>query len=115
VEAGSSTSTVSLRVEGGDEKGTQFLGVYLGHPVPGGYKYGDLAHQVGGFSNLREFGPESALARASSSCKRHTHPFVQGQRSTSTNPQLSDSNTDFFWAPRRGLVTKTEWPTDRRS
>jgi hypothetical protein len=25
-----------------------------GHPVPGGYKYGDLALQVGGVSNLRQ-------------------------------------------------------------
>jgi hypothetical protein len=25
---------------------TQCLGVYLGHPVPGGYKYGDRALQV---------------------------------------------------------------------
>jgi hypothetical protein len=27
-------------------------GVYLGHPVPGGYKYGDLALQVGGVSRI---------------------------------------------------------------
>jgi hypothetical protein len=26
----------------------------LGHPVPGGHKYGDLALQVGGVSNLRQ-------------------------------------------------------------
>jgi hypothetical protein len=26
----------------------------LGHPVPGEYKYGDLALQVGGVSNLRQ-------------------------------------------------------------
>jgi hypothetical protein len=31
--------------------GTQFPGVYLGHPVPGGYKYGNLALQVGGVSD----------------------------------------------------------------
>jgi hypothetical protein len=36
VEACSNTSTVALRVAGGDETGTQFLGVYLGHPVSGG-------------------------------------------------------------------------------
>jgi hypothetical protein len=28
------------------------LGVYLGHPVPDGYKYGDLALQVGGVSRM---------------------------------------------------------------
>jgi hypothetical protein len=66
VEAGSKTSTVALLVVGDDEKGTQCRGVYLGHPVPGGYKYGDLALQVGGVSNLRhmvmspvELGPEN--------------------------------------------------------
>jgi hypothetical protein len=48
VEVGSNTSTISLRVVGGEEKGTQCLGVKLGHPVPRGYKYGDLAFQVGG-------------------------------------------------------------------
>jgi hypothetical protein len=52
VEAGSNTSTVALRDVGGDEKGTQCLGTYLGHPVPGGYKYGDLVLQVGGVSKL---------------------------------------------------------------
>jgi hypothetical protein len=44
VEAGSSTSTVALRVVEGDEKGTWCLGVY---------KYGDLAIQVGRNSSLR--------------------------------------------------------------
>jgi hypothetical protein len=53
VEAGSNTSTVALRVVGGDETGMQCLGAYLGHSVPGGYKYGDLALQIGGVSNLR--------------------------------------------------------------
>jgi hypothetical protein len=33
--AGSNTSTVALCVVGGDEKGTQCLGLKLGHPVPG--------------------------------------------------------------------------------
>jgi hypothetical protein len=54
VEAGSNISTVALRIVGGDEKGTQCLGVKLGHPVPAGYKYGDLALKVGRASNLRE-------------------------------------------------------------
>jgi hypothetical protein len=35
----------------GDIKGNQWPGVYLGHPVLGGYKYGNLALQVGGVSN----------------------------------------------------------------
>jgi hypothetical protein len=48
VEAGSSTSTLALLVVGGDEKRTQC------HPVLGGYKYGDLAFQFGGVSDLRQ-------------------------------------------------------------
>jgi hypothetical protein len=44
------TSTVALRVV----KGTQCLAVQLGHPLPGGYKYGDLAPKVGWVSNLRQ-------------------------------------------------------------
>jgi hypothetical protein len=52
VEAVSNTSTVALRVVG-DEKG---------HLVPGGYKYGDLAFQVGGFSNLRQYNTVMSLA-----------------------------------------------------
>jgi hypothetical protein len=52
VEAGQNSSTVALRVVRGDEKGTQCPGVYLGHPVSGGYKFGDLALQVGGVSRI---------------------------------------------------------------
>jgi hypothetical protein len=33
------------------EQQTQFPGVYLGHPVPGGYKYRDLA-LLGGVSRI---------------------------------------------------------------
>jgi hypothetical protein len=47
VEVGSNTTTVTLRVVKGEEKGTQCLGIWLGHPVPGGYKYGDLASRLG--------------------------------------------------------------------
>jgi hypothetical protein len=43
VEAGSNTSTLALRDVRGDEEGSQCLGVYPGHPIPGGYKYRDLA------------------------------------------------------------------------
>jgi hypothetical protein len=35
-----------------DGKRTQCPGIYLGHPVPGGYKYGDLVLQVGGVSRI---------------------------------------------------------------
>jgi hypothetical protein len=70
----------ALRDIGGDEKGTQCLGVKLGHPVPRGHEYGDLALQVEGVSNLRQLnmvmspaglGPEmTALARTSINCQR---------------------------------------------
>jgi hypothetical protein len=46
VEAGSNTPTVALWVTGDNEKCSQCLGLYLGQPVPGGYKYGVLALQV---------------------------------------------------------------------
>jgi hypothetical protein len=47
VEADSKTSAVALRVIGGDGNGTQDLGLYLGHPVPVGHKYGNQALHVG--------------------------------------------------------------------
>jgi hypothetical protein len=46
VEVGSNTSTEALPVVEGDEKGTRCS--------YGGYKYGDLALQVGGVSNRRQ-------------------------------------------------------------
>jgi hypothetical protein len=49
VEAGSSTSTVALRVVGGEGKGYNWVTMLLG-----GYKCGDAALQVGKASNLRE-------------------------------------------------------------
>jgi hypothetical protein len=49
---GSACINHALRVLRGDGKGTQCPGVYVGHPVPGGYKYGDLALQVGGVSRI---------------------------------------------------------------
>jgi hypothetical protein len=54
MEAGSNNFTVALGVVGGDEEGIRCLRVQLDHPVPGGYKYGDLALHVGEASNLRE-------------------------------------------------------------
>jgi hypothetical protein len=54
VEAGSNTSTIALRVVGGEEKGTQCPGMQLVHLVPGGYKYGDLAFQDVREQNLRQ-------------------------------------------------------------
>jgi hypothetical protein len=71
-----------LRVIRGDGKGTQCPGVYLGYLVPGGYKYGDLALQVGGVSRIGtiKYGLKShgtALARTSNNSKLQTHPLVR--------------------------------------
>jgi hypothetical protein len=54
VEAGSNTAIVSLLFVGDNQKGTHFLGVKSDYPVPGGYKYGDLALNVGEASNLEQ-------------------------------------------------------------
>jgi hypothetical protein len=66
----------------GDGNGTQCPGVYLGHLVPGGYKYVDLALQVGGFSRIGKikYGLQSrgtALASASSNSNLQTRPLVR--------------------------------------
>jgi hypothetical protein len=45
------TSTAALRVVRGDKKGNPVPGSITGPPGPGGYKYGDLALQVGGVSD----------------------------------------------------------------
>jgi hypothetical protein len=50
VEEGYNTSTSALRVVESDEKGTQCLGVQLGLPVTGGYKYRDLVLYVGSWT-----------------------------------------------------------------
>jgi hypothetical protein len=44
----------TLRVVEDDEKRIWCPGAQLGHPVSGGYKYGDQAFQVGRVSNLRQ-------------------------------------------------------------
>jgi hypothetical protein len=43
--------------------------------------------------------------------KRQTRPLIR-VLSTSTNPQLSDSNKDLVLSPRWVLCSKTHWPTD---
>jgi hypothetical protein len=39
----------------------------------------------------------------------------QRERTTSTNPQLTDSNKNVVLNPRWVLYSKIDWPTDRRS
>jgi hypothetical protein len=61
---------------------TQCPGVYLRHPVPGGYKYGDLDLQVGGVTRIGKikYGLESrgtVLAKTNISSKLQTRPLVR--------------------------------------
>jgi hypothetical protein len=56
----------------------------------------------------------TALARASSNCKRQTRP-PKREFPTSTNPQLSGSNKVLVVSPRWVPYCKTDWPTDHRS
>jgi hypothetical protein len=68
VEAAMNTSTIALRVVGGDEKGS--LG---SKTVKYGYESWEIWLRV-----LQDSGPRmTALARASSNCKRQTHPLVR--------------------------------------
>jgi hypothetical protein len=67
-------------------KGTQ----YLGHPLLGGYKYGDLALQVGGVSRIGtiKYGLKSvtALARTSSNSKLQNYrPMLSSVRALQNN------------------------------
>jgi hypothetical protein len=94
----------------GNEKGTQYPGAYLGHPIPRGYKYGDLALQVRGVSRIGtiKYGletRETALTRTSSN--------------KITKPQLPKENfkdqEKLVAGPRWVPDTKTVWPNDYRS
>jgi hypothetical protein len=74
VEAGSNTSTVTLRVVGGDEKESlESETVKYGHE-----SYGTRTPKM------------TALARASSNCKRQTRPFV---RESAPNQQTRNYQT----------------------
>jgi hypothetical protein len=85
VEAGSNTSTVALRVVGGDKNGN-----LQSETV----KYGHESHGTRTREWLRWRGPAGL---------------------TTTNPQLSDNNKNLVMSPRWVLYSKTDWPTDRRS
>jgi hypothetical protein len=80
VEAGSNTSTVALRVVGGDEKGTQFPGGITGLPSswviktrgPGPPAWGSLEYETVkcGHESRGTRSRECALARTCSNYKR---------------------------------------------
>jgi hypothetical protein len=59
---------------------THFPGVWLGHPVPRGYKYGDLALQVEGVSNesvMCGYGSWATLTSEWLQWKLQTRPLVR--------------------------------------
>jgi hypothetical protein len=98
VEAGSNTSTMTLRVVGGDEKGSlEYEAV----------KYSHEFHGARTRERLRWRRP-AAIVSNDQSCR-------QRERSTSTNPQLPDSNKNLVVSPRWVLYSNTDWPADRRA
>jgi hypothetical protein len=73
---------------------TQCLRVYLGHPVPGGYKYGDLALQVGGVPRIGaiKYGLESRSTQTRTgllwrgpAAKVNYRPVVSSERALQGN------------------------------
>jgi hypothetical protein len=94
VEAGSNTSTVTLRVVGVDEKGS-----LNSETVKDGPKYQGTRTK----ERLRWQGPAAYLYIKDPSSRQRGHP-------TRTNPQLSDSNKDLVVSPKWVLYSKTDWP-----
>jgi hypothetical protein len=65
VEAGSNTSTLGVRVVGGDEKGTQYPEYSLANVYRGGYKYGTWPSRLAGLEcNTLKCDYESRGSRA---------------------------------------------------
>jgi hypothetical protein len=99
VEAGSNTSTVALRVVGGDEKGSLESETV---------KYVHEYHWTQTRELLCRRGPAAVVNNRSILSSERERP-------TSTNPQLSFSSKNLTGSPRWVLYSKTDRPTDRRS
>jgi hypothetical protein len=99
VEAGSNTSTVTLRVVGGDEKGS-----LKSETV----KYGRASQGTRTPEWMRWLYPAATVNHK----PLHTS---DRERPTSTNPQLPDGNKNVFVSPRWVIYSKIDWPTDCRS
>jgi hypothetical protein len=82
VEAGSNTSTVTLRVVGGDEKGSLESETV---------KYGRESHGTRTRERLRWQGPAAIV---------NDRPVLSSERAPRTNPRLSDSNKNLAVSPR---------------
>jgi hypothetical protein len=109
VEVGSNTSTITLRVVGGDEKGTQCLGynwdtLFLGD-INIGTGHSRLLESWMWESKMWSWDPRdsdlrmSALARASSNCKWQTHSLISVQLEKNYWSWVSKG-----WSPRQ-----TDW------
>jgi hypothetical protein len=99
VEAGSNTSTVTLRVVGGDEKRSLKCETV---------KYGRESQRD---SDQRKI----ALARASSIYKREIRPLVREGAPQEQDRNCHTSNKDLVVSPKLVLYSKTDWRTDSRS
>jgi hypothetical protein len=94
VEAGSNTSTVTLRVVGGDEKGSL---------KSEAVKYG-----------LKSQGTRTR-ERLRWQYKRQTRPLVREGAPQEQDCNCYKCNKDLVVSPRWVLCSKTDWPADRRS
>jgi hypothetical protein len=100
-------------------KGKQCLGVWPGHPTPGGYKYGDLALQVGEYriwgSKTWSWFPIKSdliitgLARANRNCKRQARPLVTEDITQGLQPKVFSWNIKVMVVGLKGLVAKMNW------
>jgi hypothetical protein len=99
VEAGSNTSIVALQVVGGDEKESLESETV---------KYGRESRGTRTREQLQWRAPAVIV---------NVRPVFSSERErpTSTNPQLSHSDTNLVISSRCVLHRKTDWPTDRRS
>jgi hypothetical protein len=78
------------------------------HPVPGGYKHGDLALQVGGVSRIGtiKYGLESLGTQTSSNSKLQIRPLVRAPRAPQiTHPKLSKGH----FKEKEKLVAGPRW------
>jgi hypothetical protein len=98
VEAESNTSTVTLRVVGGDVKGSL------------------VSETVNMVTSPPGLGPENDCTAEGQQQLQMTDPASRQRKCpTLTNPQLSECNKNLVVSPRWVLYSKTDWPTDRRS
>jgi hypothetical protein len=100
VEAGSNTSTVTLRVVGGDEKES-----IESETV----KYGRERRESHG-TRIQEW-----LRWRRPAAIVNDRPFLSSERALYINKPAAAWNKDLFVSPRRVFYSKTDWPTGRRS